>query len=370
VNGRHHGVQVCLRPFAGGAGTPATTPGETITTITAVEARFFVVLEPADILRRFSSMEVSPWVWAGFVVFVLAMLAIDLGVFNRKAHTVSAKEAGIWTAVWISLALLFNLGLYFWRGSEPALQFLTGYLIEKALSVDNLFVFALIFTLFAVPSQYQHRVLFWGVLGALIMRAIFIAAGAALINNFHWIIYVFGAFLVYTGIKLARHKETSIEPDKNPVVKLFRRIFPITSTYEGEHFFVRHGGKVMATPLLLVLVMVESTDLVFAVDSIPAIFAVTKDPFIVYTSNVFAILGLRSLYFLLANALDKFYYLKTALAVILSFVGVKMLLTDLYHIPIELSLAIIVALLAVAVVASVIRARREDLAAVPAVVED
>jgi tellurite resistance protein TerC len=305
-------------------------------------------------------MEVAPWIWAAFVAFVLAMLAIDLGVFNRKAHAVSAKEAGIWTAVWISLALVFNVILYFWRGSEPALQFLTGYLIEKALSVDNLFVFALLFTLFAVPAQYQHRVLFWGVLGALVMRAVFIAAGAALIENFHWIIYVFGAFLVYTGIKLARHKETTIEPDKNPLVRLFRRIFPITSTYEGEHFFVRRAGKLMATPLLLVLVMVESTDLVFAVDSIPAIFAVTRDPFIVYTSNVFAILGLRSLYFLLANALDKFYYLKPALAVILSFVGVKMLITDIYHIPIALSLGIIVMLLTVGIIASIIRARREE----------
>ena len=244
-----------------------------------------------------------------------------------------------------------------WRGPEPALQYLTGYLIEKALSVDNLFVFALVFGLFAVPSQYQHRVLFWGVLGALIMRGAFIAAGAALLHNFHWVIYVFGAFLVYTGIKLARQKETAIAPERNPAVRLFRRFFPITDGYQGEHFFVRRAGRLLATPLLLVLIVVESTDLVFAVDSIPAIFAVTSDPFLVYTSNVFAILGLRSLYFLLAGALDKFYYLKAALAVILSFVGVKMLLTGVIEIPIVVSLAVIVALLVIAVIASVVRAR-------------
>jgi tellurite resistance protein TerC len=301
----------------------------------------------------------SPWLWIGFLAFVVAMLAVDLGVFNRKTHAISMKEAGIWSAVWISLALVFNIILYFWQGSEVALQFLTGYLIEKALSVDNLFVFALIFTLFAVPAQYQHRVLFWGVLGALIMRGIFIAAGAALLHNFHWIIYIFGAFLIYTGIKLGTHKETKLEPDRNPLVKLFRRIFPITDRYEGEHFFIRRAGVLMATPLLLVLVMVESTDLVFAIDSIPAIFAVTSDPFIVYTSNVFAILGLRSLYFLLAGALDKFYYLKTALAVILVFVGVKMLAVEFFEIPIAVSLLVIAGLLAGAVVASIVRARRE-----------
>ncbi len=311
----------------------------------------------------------SPWLWAGFIGFVIAMLALDLGVFNRKTHAITMKEAGIWTAVWIGLALVFNAILYFWQGSEPALQFLTGYLIEKALSVDNLFVFALIFTLFAVPAQYQHRVLFWGVLGAIIMRGIFIAVGAALLESFHWIIYIFGAFLVYTGIKLATHKDTTIEPDRNPVVKLFRRLFPITEHYEGEHFFIRRAGRLMATPLLLVLVMVESTDLVFAVDSIPAIFAVTQDPFLVFTSNIFAILGLRSLYFLLAGALDQFYYLKTALAVILVFVGVKMLIVEFIKIPIALSLAVIVGLLAIAIIASLLRARR-DPAPVTVRVED
>lgn len=311
----------------------------------------------------------SPWLWVGFIAFVLAMLAVDLGVFNRKTHAISMKEAGIWTAVWIGLTLAFNVVLYFWQGAEPALQFLTGYLIEKALSVDNLFVFALIFALFAVPARYQHRVLFWGVLGALIMRGAFIAAGAALLHTFHWIIYIFGAFLVYTGIKLAFHKETSIEPDRNPAVRLFRRFFPITDRYHGERFFVRQAGKLWATPLVLVLVVVESTDLVFAVDSIPAIFAVTSDPFLVYTSNVFAILGLRSLYFLLAGALDKFYYLKTALAFILSFVGVKMLISEWVKIPIALSLAVILGLLLAAVVASLIRSRRVA-AAVPVPVEE
>jgi len=300
----------------------------------------------------------SPWLWVGFIAFVLAMLALDLGVFNRKTHVISMKEAGIWTAIWIGLALAFNLILYLWQGAEPALQFLTGYLIEKALSVDNLFVFALIFSLFAVPARFQHRVLFWGVLGALIMRGAFIAVGAALLHSFHWIIYIFGAFLIYTGIKLALHKETSIEPDRNPAVRLFRRFFPITNQYHDEHFFVRQAGRLLATPLLLVLVMVESTDLVFAVDSIPAIFAITSDPFLVYTSNVFAILGLRSLYFLLAGALDKFYYLKTALAFILSFVGIKMLISEWVAIPILLSLAVILTLLTTAIIASVIRARR------------
>lgn len=303
-------------------------------------------------------MEVTVWVWVGFVAFVLAMLALDLGVFNRKSHAISMKEAGIWTAVWISLALVFNVVIYFWQGQTPALEFLTGYLIEKALSVDNLFVFALIFTMFAVPGKYQHRVLFWGVLGALIMRGIFIAAGAALLERFHWLIYVMGAFLIFTGIKLALQKETEIHPDRNPLVRLVSKVFPVTKTYHGESFFVRISGALAATPLFIVLLIVESTDVVFAVDSIPAIFAVTRDPFIVYTSNVFAILGLRSLYFLLAGALDKFHYLKPALAVILSFVGFKMLVSNFYKIPVGVSLGVIAALLIVAVVASLVRAKR------------
>ncbi len=303
-------------------------------------------------------MEVSITVWAGFLVFVLAMLALDLGVFNRKSHAITMKEAGIWTAVWISLALLFNVGIYFWMGQTAALEFLTGYLIEKALSVDNLFVFALIFGMFAVPSKYQHRVLFWGVLGALVMRGLFIGAGAALLEQFHWLIYVMGAFLIFTGIKLAVQKETEIHPERNPLVRFFSKIFPVTKTYHGESFFVRINGALAATPLFIVLLIVESTDVVFAVDSIPAIFAVTTNPFLIYTSNVFAILGLRSLYFLLAGALDKFHYLKPALAVILSFVGLKMLVSGFFKVPVGASLGVIVGLLVIAIVASLLRAKR------------
>jgi tellurite resistance protein TerC len=316
-------------------------------------------LFPAAQKKEIASMSFhSPWLWVGFVIFVLAMLALDLGVFNRKSHAITMKEAGIWTAVWISLALVFNAVLYFWQGQTPALEFLTGYLIEKALSVDNLFVFALIFTMFAVPAKFQHRVLFWGVLGALILRGVFIGAGAALLERFHWLIYVMGAFLVFTGIKLAVQKHTEIHPERNPLVRFFSKIMPITKEYHGERFFVRVGGALAATPLFLVLLIVESTDVVFAVDSIPAIFAVTQDPFLVYTSNVFAILGLRSLYFLLAGALDKFHYLKPALAVILSFVGVKMLISGVYKIPVTVSLGVIAGLLVLGVLASLMRAKR------------
>ena len=301
---------------------------------------------------------VSIWIWAAFLAFVLAMLAIDLGFFQRKVHAVNMKEAGIWTMVWISLALSFNALLFFWRGPEAALQFLAGYLIEKSLSVDNLFVFALLFSFFAVPAVYQHRVLFWGVLGALILRGLFVAAGTVLIGSFHWIIYLFGAFLVFTGARLALAGEGELNPDKNPLLRLSRRFLPVTPGFEGQRFFVRRAGRLLATPLFLVVLVVESTDLVFAVDSIPAVFAVTQDPFLVYTSNVFAILGLRSLYFLLAGAITRFYYLKLALAAILTFVGVKMLIADLFEIPVAISLGVIAGLLALAVVASVVRARR------------
>jgi len=296
--------------------------------------------------------------WLVFGVAVAGMLVLDLGVFHRRAHKVYIREALVWSAVWIALALLFALGVWFEMGKEPALEFLTGYIIEKSLSVDNLFVFALIFTMFSVPGKFQRRVLFWGVLGALIMRGIFIAAGAALLERFHWLIYVMGAFLIFTGIKLALQKETEIHPDRNPLVRLVSKFFPVTKTYHGESFFVRINGALAATPLFIVLLIVESTDVVFAVDSIPAIFAVTRDPFIVYTSNVFAILGLRSLYFLLAGALDKFHYLKPALAVILSFVGLKMLISNFYKIPVGVSLGVIATLLIVAVVASLVRVRR------------
>ena len=310
----------------------------------------------------------SIWLWIGFNLFVLALLALDLGVFHQKAHRVSIKEATIWSIVWITLSLLFNLGIYFfwdnivpasdYTNGEAALAFLTGYLLEKSLSVDNIFIFVVIFTYFAVPAMYQHRVLFWGILGALIMRGILIVIGAALLKEFHWIIYVFGAFLIFTGIRMAIERNEQAHPERNPVIRLLRRIMPVTENYEGEHFFVRRMGKLMATPLFLVLLVVESTDLIFAVDSIPAIFAVTDDPFIVYTSNVFAILGLRSLYFLLAGVVDKFHYLKLGLSAVLVFVGVKMLLTDIYKIPTGLSLAVIAMILTISIIASIRRSRR------------
>ncbi|MFN8387424.1 MAG: TerC family protein [Anaerolineales bacterium] len=315
-------------------------------------------------------MEGTIWLWIGFNLFVLALLAIDLGVFHRKAHAVSLKEAAIWSAVWISLSLLFNLGLYFfwerlspgsaYSNSEAALAFFTGYIIEKSLSVDNIFVFVLLFTFFAVPAAYQHRVLFWGIIGALIMRGTLIVVGAALLHEFHWIIYVFGAFLVFTGIRMALHRDEEMHPERNPLVKLLRRIMPVTKKYQSDQFFIRRMGKIMATPLFLVLIIVESTDLIFAVDSIPAIFAVTDNAFIVYTSNVFAILGLRSLYFLLAGVMDKFYYLKHGLSVILVFVGIKMLIVDIYKIPVGLSLGVIATILATSIAASLIRSRRHS----------
>jgi tellurite resistance protein TerC len=308
------------------------------------------------------SMGESIWLWIGFNLFVLLMLALDLGVFHRKSHVISAKEAVAWSLVWISLSLVFNAGIFFfwdvlvpgsaYTNSEAALAFFTGYLIEKSLSVDNIFVFILIFSFFAVPAAYQHRVLFWGILGALIMRGALIAVGAALLREFHWIIYIFGAFLVLTGIRMARHQDEELRPEQNPVVKFFRRLMPVTENFEKDKFFVRRAGTLMATPLFLILLIVESTDLVFAVDSIPAIFAVTRDPFIVYTSNVFAILGLRALYFLLANVMGKFQYLKVGLSVILVFIGVKMLITDLYHIPVGASLLVVAGILTISIVAS------------------
>ena len=305
----------------------------------------------------------TPLLWIGFNLFVLAMLAIDLGIFHRKAHEVSFKEAGIWSVIWITLALGFNLIVYFWRGSEIALQFLAGYIIEKSLSVDNIFVFVLIFSYFAVPSIYQHRILFWGILSALVLRGGMIALGATLISSVHWIIYLFGAFLIFTGFKMARHQEMEVHPDANQLVRLLRRFFPVTTEYVGQRFFVRRDGRLWATPLLVVLLLIESTDVVFAVDSIPAIFAVTRDPFIVYTSNVFAILGLRSLYFLLAGSMSRFRYLKLGLSAVLVFVGAKMVLADVYKVPIAVSLGVIAAILAVSVIASLLRSRREELQA-------
>jgi tellurite resistance protein TerC len=297
----------------------------------------------------------SPALWLGFIAFVLVMLAIDLGIFHRKAHEVSLREAAAWSCVWVAMAAIFGLGVYTWFGSDKALEFTTGYLIEKALAVDNIFVFVIIFATFAVPAIYQHRVLFWGIIGALVMRAVFILAGGAFLQRFHWAIYVFGAILLATGVKLLVQRNVEPDPARNPLVRLFRRVFPVTPEYHGERFTIVKHGKRYATPLLLALVAVEVTDLIFAVDSIPAIFAVTSDPFIVFTSNIFAILGLRSMYFLLAGVIDRFQYLKVGLAFVLVFVGLKMALIDVYKVPILASLMIIALILGTSVIASLLR---------------
>ena len=304
------------------------------------------------------------FLWIVFNVFVLGMLALDLGVFHRKAHAVSLKEALVWCCVWVSLALTFNAGIYIWSGPEKALEFLTGYLIEYSLSVDNVFVFVIIFSYFAVPAAYQHRVLFWGILGALVMRAIFIALGAALLTAFHWMIYVFGGFLIITGIKLLLTGDHKLDPEKNPAVRLVRRVMRVTHEYHGQRFFLRINGHLWVTPLFLVLVVIESTDVIFAMDSIPAIFGITLDPFIVYTSNVFAILGLRALYFLLAGIMDMFRYLKVGLSLVLCFVGAKMMIVDLYKIPIGLSLGVVAGILGVSIVASLLGPPKAKMVAV------
>lgn len=280
--------------------------------------------------------------WVCFNAFVLAMLILDLGVFHRKSHKVSVKEALVWTGVWIGLAFIFNTFVYYYFGPDKAYEFLTGYLIEKSLSVDNIFVFIMIFSFFSVPESLQHKVLFWGIAGALVMRVILILLGVELIHQFHWLIYIFGAFLIFTGIRFFRQDEVAINPENNVVVKFVRKIIPVTPDFVGNSFFTRVGGKLFATPLFVVMIMIEVSDLIFAVDSIPAILAISDDSFIVYTSNVFAILGLRSLYFALAGIEKYFIYLKYGLAVVLIFIGVKMCIADLYHIPIEISLAFIV----------------------------
>jgi tellurite resistance protein TerC len=300
----------------------------------------------------------SPVMWVAFIAGVLAMLAIDLGVFHRKAHEVSFTEAGLWGMVWVGLAAVFDLGLYLGFGPERAMEFAAGYLIEKALAVDNIFVFVVIFAAFAVPAIHQHRVLFWGVLGALVMRAAFILAGGALLQAFHSAIYVFGAVLSVTGVKLLLQPSREMHPERNPLVKLLQRVLPVTKELDGDRFFVSRNGRLFATPLFLALLSVEFADLVFAVDSIPAIFAVTSDPFIVFTSNIFAILGLRSLFFLLGGAITRFAYLKVGLSVVLIFVGAKMLLLAVYKVPIAASLAVIVAILATSIAASCLRPRR------------
>jgi TerC family integral membrane protein len=299
--------------------------------------------------------------WIGFSLFILTMLALDLGLFNRKAHTIRYREAWIWSGVWVTLAMIFAAIVFHYQGSQRGFEFLTGYLIELSLSVDNLFVFLLIFSYFKVPSKFQHRVLFWGVMGALFMRLTMIFVGAALINKFHWIIYIFGGFLVYTGVKMFKEEEIEIQPEQNPLVRFVTRFLPITRHYEEEKFFTKSNGKRTGTLLLLVLMVVEVTDLVFAVDSIPAIFAITTNTFIVYTSNVFAILGLRSMYFLLAGVVEKFRYLRFGLAIVLTFIGVKMLLGAVHIIiSIKISLIFVAVVLVGSVVASLLVAPAND----------
>jgi tellurite resistance protein TerC len=297
--------------------------------------------------------------WALFLALVAGLLALDLGVFHRKAHEASKKEALAWSVVWIGLAVLFNAGVYLTDGSRAGLEWTTGYLIEKSLAVDNVFIFLLIFSAFGVPAAYQHRVLFWGIVGALIMRAVLIAAAGVLLGTLHWVIYLFGAFLIFTGLKFLRDTEHAPSLEKNRLVRVARRLFPVTPGYEGQRLFIRRNGILYATPLFLVLLLIESTDLVFAVDSIPAIYAVTEDPFIVFTSNIMAILGLRALYFVLSGYLAGFRYLKPALAAILVFVGSKMLLVDLIKIHPLLSLGVIVAILGAAIAASILRRSKE-----------
>ncbi len=300
------------------------------------------------------------YLWIGFNLFVLLMLALDLGVFHRKTHEVNVKEALIWSFVWFALAMVFNYGVYHYMGKVKALEFFTGYVLEKSLSVDNIFVFILVFSFFKVPALYQHKILFWGILGALVMRVILIFSGVALLTKFHWLIYVFGAFLVFTGIKMLLQKDSHVAPDKNILVRLFKKIYPVTNDYHGDKFFVKIDAKKFATPMFVVLLVIEFTDLVFAVDSIPAILAITNDTFIVYTSNVFAILGLRSLYFALSGVMKYFRFLKVGLSVILVFVGIKMIIVDFFKFPIMLSLGIIISILLISVLASLIKPKEEN----------
>ncbi len=292
--------------------------------------------------------------WTSFNVFVLAMLALDLGVFHRKTHEITVKEALIWTGVWITLAMFFNLFVYFYFDKTTAVEFFTGYVIEKSLSIDNIFVMIMIFSYFKVPKAYQHKVLFWGILGALVMRVVFILSGIELIERFHWLIYIFGGFLIVTGIRMLTAGDAQVEPEKNPLIKIARKVFRFTEGFEGDRFFIRRDGVLWATPLFLVVIMIEFTDLIFAVDSIPAILSISNDSFIVYTSNVFAILGLRSLYFALAGIEKYFQYLKFGLAAILVFVGIKMSTVDFLYIPVEISLIVIVFILTIAMIASVV----------------
>lgn len=298
--------------------------------------------------------------WVLFNTFILTLLFVDLLVLHRKEHEVKPAEALRWCGVWVSLALAFNVLVYFWRGSETALQFLTGYLIEYSLSIDNIFVFILVFSYFQVPAKLQHKVLFWGILGALVLRAALILAGIGLMETFHWVIYVFGALLIYSGGRMVLDSGEDVDPERNPALKLTRRILPVTTDYRGAKFFVREAGRLMATPLFIVLVVVETTDLVFAVDSIPAILAISQDEFVVYTSNVFAILGLRSLYFALAGVMKMFRFLKYGLAAVLVFVGLKMCLSGVWHMPVLASLVVVAGILVCAIALSLVLRERES----------
>lgn len=314
---------------------------------------------------QFVSFDVPGWVWVAFVAGIAVLLFADLLIVHRKPHAISLREAGIESAVWISIGLAFTIVMLVWQGGGAAGEYLAGYLIEKSLSVDNVFVWAVILSYFSVPAEYQFRVLFWGVFGALVLRAVFIFAGVALIETFDWILYVFGAFLIFTAFRIARHQEAEIHPEDNPVLKIFRKVVPSTTEYDGQKLFTRKAGRLLATPLFAVLVLIESTDVVFAVDSIPAILAVSREPFIVFSSNAFAILGLRALYFLLAGMAGRFRYLNLGLGLILGFVGVKMIIAEWYHLPIWLSLTVIAVILTVTIVASLRAEKRESELEIP-----
>jgi tellurite resistance protein TerC len=309
-----------------------------------------------------TSTQMPLWAWLAFGALVLVLLVLDMKVFHRKSGVITIKQSLLWTAFWIALALLFNLGIFIWKGSVPATEYLTCYLIEKSLSIDNLFVFLMVFSFFAVPAAYQHKVLFWGIIGAIVLRLAFIEVGATLLENFDWVFYIFGAFLIIAALRMAFQKEKELHPEKNPVLRVFRKLFGTTENYEGDRFFVKRLGKYVATPLLITVIVIETTDLVFALDSIPAAFSITLDKFIVYTSNIFAILGLRSLYFALAGIMPLFYYLKYGLVIVLMFVGVKMLLAQHYEIPTGIALGVVAVVLIIAVIASVIRNRRKKAA--------
>ena len=315
-----------------------------------------------DANQRFASFDVPTWVWIAFVVFISILLLIDVLLVHRKPHVISFREAAIESSVWIAIGLAFTIVILSWQGGQAAGEYLAGYLIEKSLSVDNVFVWAVILSYFAVPPQFQFRVLFWGIFGALVLRAVFIFAGVALIERFDWILYVFGAFMVFTAFRIARHQDVEVHPENNPVLKVVRKIVPSTTEYDGQKLFTRVSGRLLATPLFAVLILIESTDVVFAVDSIPAILAVSREPFIVFSSNAFAILGLRALYFLLAGMAGRFRYLNIGLGVILGFVGVKMLIHNQVHFPIWLSLTVIGVVLAITIWASLWADKRESAA--------